>query len=123
MIETTSLHESLLESFSGPGWSRLVLTLVHSLWQGEAVALLLVLALKFSAGRRSQLRYSLCCFALLAAPAGSLLTWSWLSHGDHREAALTSGSAESPDHSAGFATMPDANVQPVASSGLASAAT
>ena len=67
---------------SGPEWSRLILTLVHSLWQGALLSVLLVIPLRFCAARRSQIRYVLCLTALAGLPGGCILTWSWLSHAD-----------------------------------------
>ena len=89
LIDPNAWQGTMLEVFSRPAWSRLVLTLVHSLWQGVAAAMLLVLALRLFSGRRSQLRYVLCCVSLFAVPAGAILTWSWLSHSDFRVAQST----------------------------------
>jgi beta-lactamase regulating signal transducer with metallopeptidase domain len=80
MAEETWLHETLLTPFSGPEWSRLVLTLGHSLWQGAAVIVILALILRCCDGRKNQIRYAICAAALLAVPLTSIMTWSWLSH-------------------------------------------
>lgn len=52
------------------GW-----TLLHSLWQGTLVALLLALALRLSRRRSSNLRYLLGCAALVFGLAGPVLTY------------------------------------------------
>ncbi len=95
MAEETWLHETLLAPFSGPEWSRLVLALGHSLWQGAAVIVILAMILRCCDGRKSQIRYAICVAALLAAPLTSILTWSWLSHVDNGASAANTVSANS----------------------------
>lgn len=93
MAEETRLHETLLAPFCGSEWSRLVLTLGHSLWRGAAVIVILALILRYCDGRKSQIRYALCVTALLAVPQTSILTWSWFSHVDNGTAAANTGTS------------------------------
>lgn len=95
MAEGNWLHETLLAPFSGPEWSRLVLALGHSLWQGAAVIVILAMILRCCDGRKSQIRYAFCVAALLAVPLTSILTWSWFSHVDNEAAAATTISTDS----------------------------
>jgi beta-lactamase regulating signal transducer with metallopeptidase domain/peroxiredoxin len=52
------------------GWA-----LLHSLWEGAAVALALMLLLRFMRGRTANARYAVCCTAMLAAMALPILTF------------------------------------------------
>lgn len=109
MAEETWLHETLLAPFSGPEWSRLVLALGHSLWQGAAVIVILAMILRCCDGRKSQIRYAICVAALLAVPLTSILTWSWLSHVDNKATAATTISTDSSNraiHSNSVSELP-----------------
>lgn len=99
MAEETWLHETLLAPFSGPEWSRLVLALGHSLWQGAAVIVILAMVLRCCDGRKSLIRYAICVGSLLAVPLTLILTWSWLSHVDSETSAANIIPAESPTDS------------------------
>src|SRR5260370_11858675 len=57
-----------------PGATALVWTLIHSLWEGAAVALLLAVALCVLRGSRA--RYAAACIALLVLLAGFGLTFA-----------------------------------------------
>ncbi len=95
---------------SGPEWSRLILTLVHSLWQGALLAVLLVIALRFCAARRSQMRYVLCLTSLAGLPGGCILTWSWLSHSEAPQSQTMTEAQPTVSESA----LPDVPMQPAA---------
>jgi beta-lactamase regulating signal transducer with metallopeptidase domain len=97
MAEETWLQETLLSPFSGPEWSRLVLTLGHSLWQGAAVVVFLAMILRCCDGRKSRIRYATCVAALLAVPLTSILTWTLLSHVDNGATTANAISANSPN--------------------------
>ncbi len=85
---------------SGPEWARLIMTLVHSLWQGTLLAGLLVITLRFCTARKSQMRYVLCLAAMAGLPTGCILTWSWLSHVEtsHSQDTINGSEAASLDH-------------------------
>src|SRR5438105_2497714 len=55
------------------GW-----TLVHFLWQGAAVALVLAVALRALRARSADARHSAACYALLFLTACPVLTFSYL---------------------------------------------
>ena len=55
------------------------LTLIHSLWQAGAIALVLLLFLKIIPSRKTVLRYNLGFAALVGFLMSTLMTWSWLS--------------------------------------------
>ena len=55
------------------GWS-----LLHFLWEGAIVALLLTSALRLLSNRSSQLRYAVACCALVLMAAGPLVTFGLL---------------------------------------------
>ena len=54
------------------------LTLIHSLWQAGAIALVLLLFLKIIPSRKAVLRYNLGFAALVGFLMSILMTWSWL---------------------------------------------
>ncbi len=54
------------------------LTLIHSLWQAGAIALVLLLFLKIIPSRKTVLRYNLGFAALVGFLTSILMTWSWL---------------------------------------------
>jgi beta-lactamase regulating signal transducer with metallopeptidase domain len=63
--------------FAGPAVERLGWALVHFLWQGAAVALLLAPVLVLMRRRPANARYVVCCAALLAMAACPLATVLW----------------------------------------------
>jgi len=81
-----ALHSLLQQpSFHRVGW-----VLVHFLWQGLGISLLLALALRLLARASSHLRYLVICGGLLLCGTAPLLTWAVLAH----QAALFRLSAE-----------------------------
>ena len=62
-------REALLTLLDQPAAERLGWTLLHFLWQGAAVAAVLLVALWLLRRRSAQARYAACC-AALAAMAG-----------------------------------------------------
>jgi len=66
----------LLDHFASPAWSRLVETLLHSLWQGAVIAVGLFLVLRFVSHPAA--RYRLALLALAGTVAASLVTWAVL---------------------------------------------
>lgn len=84
------MNASLIEAL---GW-----TLLHSLWQGCAVALLLRAALHLLRRQSAGARYAACCFAMLAVffAAGVTLVRSWPDKSNSPER-TSSFPAETPD--------------------------
>ena len=62
--------------FTSPAWSRLVETLLHSLWQGAILAVGLAVGLRFIS--RPGPRYRLALLALAGMLAANLVTWAVL---------------------------------------------
>ncbi|MBC7933710.1 MAG: hypothetical protein H7Z38_24375, partial [Rubrivivax sp.] len=69
----------LFMDLSQPFWRALGWALLHSLWQGGLVAVVLAGALSLLKGRSASLRYALACAALtlmLIAPAATFWSFS-----------------------------------------------
>lgn len=64
----------MIEHLAGPVYQRLALTLLHFLWQGAFIGLLLAVCLRMF--RSSQLRYAACCGALLALVVVPVVTFA-----------------------------------------------
>lgn len=73
----------LLTWLQRPEVDRLALVLVHSLWQGALLAVLLALILRFLPARRANVRYAASLACLLAVLIAACGTWSFLG-GDGR---------------------------------------
>ncbi|MFO1513438.1 MAG: M56 family metallopeptidase [Verrucomicrobiota bacterium] len=67
---------ALLHWFTAPEWSQLVKTLLHSLWQGILIAVVLALAMRRVANPRWRYRFAL--LALVVIPTSGILTWAAL---------------------------------------------
>lgn len=63
---------------ASPLWAGLGLSLLHFLWQGCLVALVLAALLGLAGERRAALRYALSCGALVMMAAFPLLTLAWV---------------------------------------------
>ena len=57
---------------------RLAIVLLHSLWQGAVLALLVWCALRVLPGQSARLRYSCCTAGLLGVVLAAFVSWSWL---------------------------------------------
>lgn len=66
----------LLEYFTSEGWSRLVMVLFHSLWQGALVALTLWFFMRRLPAGRANLRYAVSLVSLAAIVLGAVITGS-----------------------------------------------
>ncbi|HOB75538.1 MAG TPA: hypothetical protein PKG54_13555 [Phycisphaerae bacterium] len=98
---------SLSDLMSHPSWIHLGLSLVHFLWQGVAIAMLLAMALFATRRYSPELRYGLCLFAMLAmalCPAATL----WYFHSNPPAVGLTLSRATTPEPEA----QARANYQP-----------
>ena len=69
---------TLTELINGPWVQTLGWTLLHSLWQGLAIMLLLFTILRFVSTRRSELRYSLSYAAIFSQLITSVATYLYL---------------------------------------------
>ncbi len=69
---------SALRIFEDPSWRSLVAALLHTLWQGAVVALLLAFALRRLRADRQETRYLLALAAQFGVLVAGLATWSWL---------------------------------------------
>ena len=67
--------------------------LVHSVWQGAAIALLLAIVLRLMERRSSGAKYLVCCAALLAIPVASFATFSFRQNTGAQLAAALPGPA------------------------------
>ena len=70
MTSLTPIEQPLIHAV---GWS-----LLHFLWEGAIVALLLASALRLLSNRSSQLRYMAACCALVLMAASPLVTFGLL---------------------------------------------
>ncbi|MCL2329740.1 MAG: M56 family metallopeptidase, partial [Phycisphaerae bacterium] len=70
--------EHLVHIFASPNWERLMLTLLHSLWQAPILASVVYVSLKAVPVRRANTRYGICLAGLLMTVVASLATWSIL---------------------------------------------
>jgi beta-lactamase regulating signal transducer with metallopeptidase domain len=59
-------------------WEILVRTMLHTLWQGAVIALVLWAALRLMAARRTRIRYAASYAAMTAILLGAMLTWAIL---------------------------------------------
>jgi beta-lactamase regulating signal transducer with metallopeptidase domain len=96
-------------------WTVLVCTLLHTLWQGAAAAVLLFLALKTIPVRNVDLRYGLCSAALCFVMTAWLGTWHVLdAHTIHPNASVAAYEPESSERlrmdSGPAPDVPDAHV-------------
>ena len=64
--------------FISAAWMHLVFTLLHSIWQGVAVAVVLWAVLRGIPSRRTDLRYGVAVLALGGLLMGALVTWAVL---------------------------------------------
>ncbi len=69
---------SYLELLSSQAWEHLVRALVHTLWQGALIALLMSVVLRRMPARASNSRYLVALAAQLAVLLAGLMTWSVL---------------------------------------------
>ena len=69
-----------LDLFAQPAWRHLVFALLHTLWQGAVLALLLVAALRWVSVRHPQARYLLTLAAQFAVLLAGLATWAILEY-------------------------------------------
>lgn len=71
---------TLVHFFESAGWVRLLYVLLHTLWQGALIGIILWLGLRMVAARRTELRYGLALGSLAALLIAALVTWSVLDH-------------------------------------------
>ncbi len=64
--------------FAEPSWGLLVEALLHTLWQGALISVLLALALRWSRGGRRRTRYALAIASQFGVLLAGLMTWAWL---------------------------------------------
>lgn len=69
---------TILGFFESEAMTGLVTVLLHSLWQGIAIAIVLGIALKLLAARRTAARYTMSLMALGLIVLGSFITWGIL---------------------------------------------
>jgi beta-lactamase regulating signal transducer with metallopeptidase domain len=67
-----------LSFFDTPSWRFLVLALLHSLWQGTLISLLLAFVLRRLQASRHDARYALALAAQCSVLVTGLATWAWL---------------------------------------------
>jgi beta-lactamase regulating signal transducer with metallopeptidase domain len=70
--------ETLLRLIGGVAWDHVVMALLHSLWKGAAVAVVVYALLRVVPARRVDLRYGLALAGFLAVPLAALVTFSVL---------------------------------------------
>ena len=75
---------NLLDVFSNQGWQDLVGALLHTIWQGALLALLIAFILKRIPAHHSDVRYIGALAAQISILLGGLLTWSILDYGNER---------------------------------------
>ena len=81
--------------FEWTGWSALVRSLLHGLWQGAVVSLALTILLRCLPAARANLRYAVSCGSLLLLVAAWLGTWSLLGSQPGGRASAASAVSES----------------------------
>ena len=86
---------ALLEFLSSQAWRNVVVTLLHTLWQGVLLAGVLYVVLRELPARRTGLRYALALVALMGVLVCALVTWS----------VLERASATTPDSAGPAATI------------------
>lgn len=70
--------KTMQQIFSGDMTDALGWTLLHSIWQGYTITLLMFLALRIYSGASSQFRYNIACSALLLITFSCLSTFLFL---------------------------------------------
>jgi beta-lactamase regulating signal transducer with metallopeptidase domain len=80
---------SLLELLSNRAWEHLVMALLHTLWQGAVIALVMSVVLRRMPARLSNGRYFVALAAQIAVLLAGLLTWSLLDGARMRTAVST----------------------------------
>jgi beta-lactamase regulating signal transducer with metallopeptidase domain len=71
----------MLDVFANRAWQHLVIALLHTLWQGALLALLMSFALRKIPARHHDARYGLALAAQFGLLLAGLITWSVLDHG------------------------------------------
>ena len=78
-MPSSLLLSSLFDSFlSSANVQHLAMALLHNLWQGAVVALVLVGLLRLIPARKANLRYVACLSAMTLVLVCGLATWGWL---------------------------------------------
>jgi len=85
---------SPLDAFSEPVWQRLTWTLLHFLWQGLAVAAVLVTVLWLFRVRQARIRYAVSLVAMLVMVACPLVTFAVMEVGADPRAEVARDTAE-----------------------------
>ena len=80
---------NLLNHFSSADWQSLATTLLHTLWQGAAIALLLTVVLRFTSTQRPNRRYGLALTALIAIVLTGFFTWAYVDYQQNAPAAAS----------------------------------
>lgn len=98
---------TLTELLSSPGVERLGWTLIHFLWQGAGLAILLATALRLTRRRSAGLRYLLSCAALAAMAAAPVVTFVNLERLSRLDPRLDQNTAQSSGESLGNSSLAD----------------
>jgi beta-lactamase regulating signal transducer with metallopeptidase domain len=103
----------LLEHFASDGWSRLVMVLFHSLWQGALVALALWFFMRRLPARRANLRYAVSLVSLVAIVLGAVITGSIMEVRDKANAQAPESVVETPVGELNLPVAAQTGLQPV----------
>lgn len=78
-------------NFDGPHWDNVIQTLLHSLWQGAFISLILLVLLRTFSVRRPELRYGVSCVALVLTVCALAVTFALLEFRDSLPVPATEG--------------------------------
>jgi beta-lactamase regulating signal transducer with metallopeptidase domain len=87
---------NFLTAFSTADWQSLASTLLHTLWQGAAVAVILMGTLRLTSTRRPNVRYFQSLAAVIAVVLAGFFTWAYY---DYRQAQPSNDQIEAVNQS------------------------
>ncbi len=85
---------NILKEFANPSWQHLVAALLHTLWQGAVLALMMALVLRRMPASWHDARYVLALAAQFGVLLAGLATWSVLEYASSRPIATTTSPVE-----------------------------
>ena len=85
---------NILKEFANPSWQHLVAALLHTLWQGAVLVLLMALVLRRMTASWYNARYVLALAAQFSVLLAGLVTWSVLEYASSRPIATTTSPVE-----------------------------
>ena len=90
--------ETILRLINGVAWERVIVALLHSLWQGAILAVVVWALLRSISASRARLRYGIAVAGLFAALVTTMATLQWLGESPIQHSAPVAVVADSISH-------------------------